>query len=154
MKSVLKNMPLCVWFFVCVQAASQPLPKAPPSNPLMLSLSAEAYVLRSVGTVRANDLEQALLLLPFADALKLLEWVSAWLAQGNQVCGCGLWWAVVLGFALLGGHRRVCIVYGLGPAGCLLLPVSGLRVAQLLKSVDDHVCVVSCPVLSCLCRWS
>jgi hypothetical protein len=51
----------------------------------MLGLSAEAYVLRAVGGVRANDLEQALLLLPFADALKLLQWVAGWLAQGNQV---------------------------------------------------------------------
>jgi hypothetical protein len=67
------------------QAAKQPLPKPPPSNPLMLGLSPEAYVLRTVSSVRANDLEQALLLLPFADALKLLQWAAAWLAQGNQV---------------------------------------------------------------------
>lgn len=75
-----------------MQASAQPAPKAPPSNPLMLGLSAEAYVLRAVGGVRANDLEQALLLLPFADALKLLQWVAGWLAQGNQVRGlhgCG-----------------------------------------------------------------
>lgn len=87
-----RNCDGCVYLFV--QAASQPLPKAPPSNPLMLGLSAEAYVLRAVGGVRANDLEQALLLLPFADALKLLEWVAAWLAQGNQVCEVLVCWVL------------------------------------------------------------
>jgi U3 small nucleolar RNA-associated protein 12 len=59
----------------------------------MLGLPADAYVLRSVAAVRANDLEQALLLLPFNDALRLLQWVSGWLAQGSQVgkgiTGCG-----------------------------------------------------------------
>ncbi|KAF6255140.1 WD40-repeat-containing domain protein [Scenedesmus sp. NREL 46B-D3] len=64
------------------QAAA--LPKRPPANPLMLGLAADAYVLRSVAAVRANDLEQALLLLPFNDALRLLQWVSGWLAQGSQ----------------------------------------------------------------------
>eukprot|EP00882_Tetradesmus_deserticola_P029909 GHRQ01033543.1.p2 GENE.GHRQ01033543.1~~GHRQ01033543.1.p2 ORF type:complete len:149 (+),score=67.22 GHRQ01033543.1:491-937(+) len=59
--------------------------KRPPANPLMLGLAADAYVLRSVAAVRANDLEQALLLLPFNDALRLLQWVSGWLAQGSQV---------------------------------------------------------------------
>jgi hypothetical protein len=53
----------------------------------MLGLAADAYVLRSVASVRANDLEQALLLLPFNDALRLLQWVSGWLAQGSQVRG-------------------------------------------------------------------
>lgn len=53
----------------------------------MLGLSPEAYVLRAVSSVRANDLEQALLLLPFADALKLMQWVASWLVQGNQVGG-------------------------------------------------------------------
>jgi U3 small nucleolar RNA-associated protein 12 len=51
----------------------------------MLGLAADVYVLRSVAAVRANDLEQALLLLPFNDALRLLQWVSGWLAQGSQV---------------------------------------------------------------------
>lgn len=69
-------------------AAAAVLPPRPPPNPLMLGLSPEAYVLRSVSSVRANDLEQALLLLPFADALKLMQWVAAWLAQGNQVRAC------------------------------------------------------------------
>eukprot|EP00775_Hariotina_reticulata_P013414 gene13414-13542_t len=67
-------------------AGTQPvLPKQPPSNPLMLGLSADAYVLKSVTAVRANDLEQALLLLPFNDALRLMQRVSGWLKQGSQV---------------------------------------------------------------------
>jgi U3 small nucleolar RNA-associated protein 12 len=51
----------------------------------MLGLSADAYVLKSVTAVRANDLEQALLLLPFNDALRLMQRVSGWLKQGSQV---------------------------------------------------------------------
>eukprot|EP00878_Enallax_costatus_P043401 GHUV01051372.1.p1 GENE.GHUV01051372.1~~GHUV01051372.1.p1 ORF type:complete len:136 (+),score=73.92 GHUV01051372.1:83-490(+) len=65
--------------------AAAAVPKRPPSNPLMLGLSADAYVLRSVSSVRANDLEQALLLLPFGDALRLLQWICGWLRQGSQV---------------------------------------------------------------------
>lgn len=73
--------------------AALALPKRPPANPLMLGLPADAYVLRSVSSVRANDLEQALLLLPFNDALRLLQWVSGWLAQGAQVgVHCCLTW--------------------------------------------------------------
>jgi U3 small nucleolar RNA-associated protein 12 len=63
----------------------------------MLGLSADAFVLRSLSTVRANDLEQALLLLPFGEALRLLQWVAAWLAQGSQVRGrvrSGLGWSM------------------------------------------------------------
>lgn len=66
-------------------AAAAALPKRPPANPLMLGQSADAYVLRAVSSVRANDLEQALLLLPFGDALRLLQWVCGWLTGGAQV---------------------------------------------------------------------
>ncbi len=51
----------------------------------MLGLGPGAYVLRAVGGVRAGDLEQALLVLPFADALRLLGYLGAWLARGSQV---------------------------------------------------------------------
>jgi len=50
--------------------------------------------------VRAADLEQALLVLPFADALRLFEHVLFWLRDGSQArhllppaarcCGCAL----------------------------------------------------------------
>lgn len=59
--------------------------KAPPANPLLLGLAPGGYVLRAVGAVRAADLEQALLLLPFTDALRLLGYLVGWLRQGAQV---------------------------------------------------------------------
>lgn len=42
-------------------------------------------MLRAVGGVRAGDLEQALLVLPFSEALRLLSYLCAWLAQGTKV---------------------------------------------------------------------
>jgi U3 small nucleolar RNA-associated protein 12 len=62
--------------------------KRPPRNPLMLGLAPGAYVLRCVSGVKAGDLEQALLLLPFADALRLLGYVSEWLKEGAAVELC------------------------------------------------------------------
>lgn len=53
-------------------------------NPLMLGLSPEDYVLRSVSHVRSSELEQALLLVPFADALRLLGYLSSWLKKGPK----------------------------------------------------------------------
>lgn len=58
------------------------------ANPLLLSLSPSAYVLKTLSTVRASDLEQALLLLPFASALLLLEYLCAWLDEGTKVELC------------------------------------------------------------------
>ncbi|KAG0623863.1 hypothetical protein M758_3G207300 [Ceratodon purpureus] len=54
-------------------------------NVLMLGLSPPAYVLRAISSVRPSDLEQALLSLPFSDALKLLNYTQEWIASGNQV---------------------------------------------------------------------
>ena len=42
-------------------------------------------MLRQVAAVRAADLEQALLLLPFTDALRLLGYLVDWLRAGAQV---------------------------------------------------------------------
>ena len=62
---------------------------APPTNvamnPLMLGLSPSEYVLRSVSQVRGSELEQAILLLPFTDALRLLGYLPPWLRRGSQV---------------------------------------------------------------------
>ena len=44
-----------------------------------------AEMVRHAQAVRAADLEQALLVLPFADALRLFEHVLAWLRDGPQV---------------------------------------------------------------------
>ncbi len=54
-------------------------------NPLMLGLSPSEYVLRSVSQVRGSELEQAILLLPFSDALRLLGYLAPWLRRGSQV---------------------------------------------------------------------
>lgn len=54
-------------------------------NPLLMGLSPSDYVLRSIGKVRGSDLEQALLLVPFMDALKLLEFCTYWLKTHTNV---------------------------------------------------------------------
>lgn len=53
-------------------------------NPLMLGLSPSDYVLRAVRSVRGSDLEQALLLVPFLDALRLLQFLCVWLKRGGD----------------------------------------------------------------------
>ncbi|MEW5304297.1 MAG: hypothetical protein WDW36_006917 [Sanguina aurantia] len=63
-------------------AAPRP-PRIPlPTNPMMLGLSPAAYVLRAVSSVRSNELEQALLLMPFSDAARLLSHLHTWLDEG------------------------------------------------------------------------
>jgi U3 small nucleolar RNA-associated protein 12 len=54
-------------------------------NPLLLGLSPSNYVLRAIGRVRASDLEQALILVPFMDALRLLDFCTSWIKQGADV---------------------------------------------------------------------
>ena len=44
-------------------------PGEPPVNPLLLGLTPGEFVLRALGSIRAAELEQALLLLPFSYAL-------------------------------------------------------------------------------------
>ncbi|KAI8320708.1 Utp12-domain-containing protein [Martensiomyces pterosporus] len=55
-------------------------PQAPDTNPILLfeKLSPEAYVLRTVERVRAADLEDALLVLPFSRVLSLLAFIDMW----------------------------------------------------------------------------
>jgi U3 small nucleolar RNA-associated protein 12 len=55
-------------------------------NVMMLQLSPSAYVLRTMVAVRPSDLEQALVTLPFTDALKLLGYLRDWISAGDQVC--------------------------------------------------------------------
>ncbi|KAK9805414.1 hypothetical protein WJX73_002742 [Symbiochloris irregularis] len=59
--------------------------KPPQANPLMEGLPPGDYVLRALKRVKAAELEQALLMLPFADALNLLTYLPSWLAHGSQV---------------------------------------------------------------------
>lgn len=54
-------------------------------NPLLMGLSPTEYVLSAIAKVRGSDLEQALLLVPFMDALKLLEFSTSWLQHGAHI---------------------------------------------------------------------
>ncbi|KAG6555190.1 hypothetical protein Mapa_003229 [Marchantia paleacea] len=54
-------------------------------NVLLLGMSPHAFVLRAVSSVRPSDLEQALLMLPFMDALKLMGYLKGWISEGTQV---------------------------------------------------------------------
>lgn len=58
----------------------------PAPNPLLMGQTPEAAVLKALAGVRANELEQALLLLPYTDALRLLTYLCHWLRKGLQVC--------------------------------------------------------------------
>ena len=42
-------------------------------------------MLKQLASVRASDLEQALLILPFSDALRLLSYFCTWLERGAEV---------------------------------------------------------------------
>ncbi len=55
----------------------------------MLGMSPGAYLLRALRGVRASELEQALLLLPFNDVLSLLGYINNWLQEGAQVSSAG-----------------------------------------------------------------
>mmetsp|Transcript_32735 Transcript_32735/g.72312 ORF Transcript_32735/g.72312 Transcript_32735/m.72312 type:complete len:987 (-) Transcript_32735:326-3286(-) len=56
-------------------------PLAP--NPMMLGLNPSAYVLRAVSNVKAADMESALLMMPFSEALKLLGYLPQWLGSSG-----------------------------------------------------------------------
>ncbi len=60
---------------------------APAPSPLLLGQTPEAHVLKALAGVRANELEQALLLLPYTDALRLLTFLCHWLRAGLQARG-------------------------------------------------------------------
>ena len=55
------------------------------ANPMLEGLQMGQYVLRAAARVKAADLEQALLMLPFHDALRLLEYLRDGLASGSEV---------------------------------------------------------------------
>ncbi|KAJ0076949.1 hypothetical protein Patl1_35975 [Pistacia atlantica] len=57
----------------------------------MLGLSPSHYVLRTLSNVKTNDLEQTLLALPFADALKLLSYLKDWASNHDKVILFALW---------------------------------------------------------------
>uniref|UniRef100_M8C6Y1 WD repeat-containing 3-like protein n=1 Tax=Aegilops tauschii TaxID=37682 RepID=M8C6Y1_AEGTA len=61
-------------------------------NVIMQGHSPSEYVLNAVSSVRPNDLEQALLSLPFSDALKLMAYLKEWsliplkISLSNLIC--------------------------------------------------------------------
>ncbi|XP_071700962.1 uncharacterized protein [Rutidosis leptorrhynchoides] len=55
------------------------------TNVFMRGLSPSDYILQAVSKVHTNDLEQALLALPFSDALKLLSYVKDWSSNPDKV---------------------------------------------------------------------
>ncbi|KAJ0045765.1 hypothetical protein Pint_05696 [Pistacia integerrima] len=57
----------------------------------MLGLSPSHYVLRTLSNVKTNDLEQTLLALPFANALKLLSHLKDWASNPDKVILFALW---------------------------------------------------------------
>ena len=62
-----------------------------------MGLAPTAYVLRVVARVRSSELEMALLLLPFTDALRLMGYLVDWLRQGSQVGGwCACMWVLAV----------------------------------------------------------
>lgn len=55
--------------------------EAPPRNPYLLAMgdiSPERYVLKTIEKIKANDLEEALLVLPFSKVTALLVYVDIW----------------------------------------------------------------------------
>ncbi len=68
-------------------------------------------MLRTVGSVRSAELEQALLLLPFTDALRLLGYLVTWLKKGTQVRPPGVVMVGMHGVVLWDG------TWGAGEAG-------------------------------------
>jgi U3 small nucleolar RNA-associated protein 12 len=49
------------------------------SNPLLLGMEPRAYVYKTLKRIKSSDLEQALILLPFNDAVKVLSFCEVWL---------------------------------------------------------------------------
>ncbi|GFR42436.1 hypothetical protein Agub_g3341 [Astrephomene gubernaculifera] len=65
------------------EAEGRPPPRPLPMNAVMQGLAPSAYVLKVVSGVRASELEQAVMMLPFADALRLLGYLPKWLEAGG-----------------------------------------------------------------------
>ena len=58
--------------------------KGLPPNPLLMGASPERYALRALESVKAADLERAVLALPFSSAAALLEFLGGWLERGEK----------------------------------------------------------------------
>ncbi|KAG2501235.1 hypothetical protein HYH03_001042 [Edaphochlamys debaryana] len=78
------------------EKAGKPMPKPMPMNALLQGLAPSAYVLKVVGGVRSAELEQAVMMLPFADALRLLTYLPKWLETGGPAVELTVRLAVLL----------------------------------------------------------
>ncbi|GIL71861.1 hypothetical protein Vretimale_671 [Volvox reticuliferus] len=76
--------------------AGRPPPRPLPPNALMGSLAPSAYVFKVVSAVRASELEQAVMMMPFADALRLLGYLPQWLQGGGTAVELTVRLAVLL----------------------------------------------------------
>ncbi|ORZ01570.1 WD40-repeat-containing domain protein [Syncephalastrum racemosum] len=62
--------------------------EAPPRNPYLLAMgdiSPERYVLQTIEKIKANDLEEALLVLPFSKVQALLAYVEIWAKKNMNI---------------------------------------------------------------------
>ena len=87
-------------------------------NPLLQGQSPERYALSAIEKVRAADLEQAVLALPFSSALTLLDYLGGWLEAGEKTeLTCRLASLIVrLHYVQLGAtHRARAVLLRLRP---------------------------------------
>lgn len=68
-----------------IQRGTLARPNARKPNPLLLGRSPNEHVLQAVGNVKPSELEQAMLVLPFASVLELLQHCTKWLQQRLDV---------------------------------------------------------------------
>ncbi|KAJ3452488.1 wd repeat-containing protein [Anaeramoeba flamelloides] len=54
-------------------------------NPLMLGLSPADYMLKMIKSIHPNDLQEALLVVPFTSAIKLLSFINIWIKQQKEI---------------------------------------------------------------------
>ena len=93
-------------------------PSGLPPNPLLMGQSPERYALSAIEKVRAADLEQAVLALPFSSALTLLDYLGGWLEAGEKTeLTCRLASLIVrLHYVQLGAtHRARSVLLRLRP---------------------------------------
>ena len=93
-------------------------PSGLPPNPLLQGQSPERYALSAIEKVRAADLEQAVLALPFSSALTLLDYLGGWLEAGEKTeLTCRLASLIVrLHYVQLGAtHRARAVLLRLRP---------------------------------------
>lgn len=62
-----------------------PLLNPPPRNLLMLGLTPSKYILRALRGIKRNELEEALLVLPFHIVEQLFEYLSEFISNGDDV---------------------------------------------------------------------